>query len=113
MGTLASVSNRTSCNSPCVDAPTVSSTPLVAVPDLSRQEQAKTLLGAVWRSPDRVHQLAQLGRNGNGFCNIPVTDVSEAVRRARALSDARAEAYFACAEYETPDSRTAANESGA
>jgi hypothetical protein len=71
------------------------------------------LLGALWRSPDRIHQIGALNRQTGQFRNIPVCDVGEAVRQALALSDAGSEAYFACAEYATPDSRVAANASGA
>lgn len=71
------------------------------------------LLFALWRSPDRFHQIGALDRQTNRFRNIPVNGVTDAVRRAYALSDAGAEAYFAPAEYLTPDSREAANVSDA
>ena len=71
------------------------------------------LLYALWRSPDRFHQIGALDRQTNTFRNIPVNGVTDAVRRAHALSDARIETFFACAEYLTQNSREAANVSGA
>jgi hypothetical protein len=71
------------------------------------------LLCALWRSPDRFHQIAALDRQTNRFRNIQVNGVTDAVGRAYALSDAGTETYFACAEYLTQNSREAANVSGA
>ena len=68
---------------------------------------------ALWRSPERVHQIGALQRSAHIFTNIPVRNITEAVERAHALSNAGTDAYFACAEYLTPDNRTAANTSGA
>ncbi len=71
------------------------------------------LLNALWRSPDQIHQIGSLDRQTKKFTNTPVKGVSEALSLAQALSDAGVDAYFACSEYATPDSRTAANVSGA
>ena len=76
-------------------------------------EQAHSLLGALWQSPRLVHQIGSLDRTTNRFSNFPVTNVDDAVLRAFAQSDAGNEAYFACAEYSTTHSRTAANTVGA
>jgi hypothetical protein len=71
------------------------------------------LQNALWRSPHRHHQIGVLDRQTKLFKNIPVKDAAEAVKRALKLSNASAEAYFACAEFLTPDSRGANNASGA
>src|SRR5450759_2579197 len=67
------------------------------------------LLGALWRSPDRVHEIGTLDMQTRSFRNVPVNGVSEAVACAFALSNAGVDAYFACAEYQTPNSCEAAN----
>src|ERR1035438_10586114 len=71
------------------------------------------LLEDLWGSPNRSHQLGTLDRQTGKFRNIPVNGVADAVRHTLALSDAGKEAYFACAEYLTPNTREAANVSGA
>ena len=71
------------------------------------------LLGAMWRSTDLCHQLGILDRQNNRFKNLPVDGVDDAVAQALKLSSEGTEIYFACAEYLTPNSRTAANASGA
>jgi hypothetical protein len=70
------------------------------------------LLGALWRSSDNVHQIGVLDRQKR-FKNLPVDGVADAVEQAQKLSSEGTEVYFACAEYLTPDSRKAANASGA
>ena len=71
------------------------------------------LLDALWRSPDRFHQIGVWYPQRKKFKNLPVNDVADAVAQALKLSSEGVETYFACAEYQTPDSRTAANASGA
>ena len=71
------------------------------------------LLAALWRSPDRSHQIGILDRQNHKFKNLPVDGVADAIAQAQKLSNAGHEVYFACAEYLTPDSRAAANASGA
>jgi hypothetical protein len=71
------------------------------------------LLDAMWRSPDLFHQIGILDRQYNRFKNLPVDGATDAVAQAQKLSSEGAEVYFACAEYLTPDSRVAANASGA
>ena len=71
------------------------------------------LLEVMWRSPDRIHQISIQDRQNRKFKNLPVDGVADAVARALKLSSEGTEVYFACAEYLTPDSRTAANASGA
>lgn len=77
------------------------------------QNSSVPLLNALWRSPDQVHQIGTLDRSISMFKNIPVNDISVAVKRALALSAAGTETYFACAEYMISNSRVAANVSGA
>jgi putative DNA primase/helicase len=71
------------------------------------------LLTALWRTPDRIQQIGILDRQNSRFSNLPVADVAEAIAQAQQRSDQGAEVYFACAEYLTPDSRTAANATSA
>ncbi|MFO7459465.1 MAG: hypothetical protein R6X07_02495, partial [Desulfatiglandales bacterium] len=54
-----------------------------------------------------------MDRQTKQFTNIPVKGALDAAERAHKLSDAGMDVYFGCAEYETPDSRTASNASGA
>lgn len=70
------------------------------------------LLAALWRS-DRIHQLGTLDRHSKKFRNYHVNSVSAAVKRALDFSADGMETYFALAEYLTPNSRIAANVSGA
>jgi hypothetical protein len=51
------------------------------------------------------------GRRDSKTCQS--TAVADAVEQAQKLSSEGTEVYFACAEYLTPDSRKAANASGA
>ncbi len=71
------------------------------------------LLKALWRSPDKAHQLATLDRKTGRFNNEPLSNISDIQKQIQRLSDRQVDLYFACAEYETPDNRTAANASGA
>lgn len=71
------------------------------------------LLSALWRTPALVHQMGVRGKSGVGFQNVPVAGASEAMARALAASKDGNEAYFACAEYSTPDNRKASNAAGA
>lgn len=73
----------------------------------------RVLLEALWRSPERAHQIAEMNVWNKRFQNVPVKTVHEAVDSALGLSDAGADTYFACAEYLSPKSRTADNTSGA
>jgi hypothetical protein len=67
----------------------------------------------MWRSPDRSHQIGVHDRKNKIFKNLPANNVTVAVRKALKLSNEGTEVYFACAEYLKPDSRVAANASGA
>lgn len=71
------------------------------------------LLNALWRSPDRVHQVGTLNRLTKFFTNTPVKDAVDALTRAQALSAQGVDTYFACAEYLSPGSRKADNVAGA
>lgn len=77
------------------------------------KQGAQELLEALWHSPDCVHQIGEMNRRCKWFQNLPIKAVSEAVDRAFELSDTGSDAYFACAEYRSPESRTADNVSGA
>ena len=71
------------------------------------------LINALWRSAGKHHQLGKLDRETRKFQNILVIQRARATERARLISSGGTEAYFACAEYDTPDNRTATNASGA
>ena len=94
-----------------VDQPDVrDQSPAVHHPDIS---PGNRLLTALWRSPDRSHQIGILDRQTNKFKNLPVKDAAGAVARAPQLSHEGFDTYFACAEFRTPNSREAANAAGA
>ena len=67
----------------------------------------------MWCSTDLCHQLGTLNRQYKRFNNLPVGGMADAVTQALKLSSEGTEAYFACAEYQTPVSQVAANASGA
>ena len=67
----------------------------------------------MWRSPDLHHQLSVRDPSDGSFRNVPVKDVAEAVALAHRYSEEGLDVYFGCAEYLTPESRTAANAAGA
>ena len=71
------------------------------------------LLKALWRSPDRVHQIGGLNRKTKWFSNTLVKDAVDALARAQSMSGPGIDPYFAPAEYRTPNSRTADNILGA
>jgi hypothetical protein len=70
--------------------------------------QAESLLGPIWRSSALIHQIGFKGAT-SPFANRVVHSVTQAVARAKALSDAGLDAYFACAEFLDPANRTASN----
>ena len=105
-------------------SPTIetSSQPLGTSPEAQKQSPniqhpssppGTRLLADLWPSTDLVHQLGTQNRQNKTFKNLPVDGVADAVARALKLSSEGKEAFFACAEYLTQDSRTAANASGA
>jgi len=105
-------------------SPTIetSSQPLGTSPEAQKQSPniqhpssppGTRLLADLWPSTDLVHQLGTQNRRNKTFKNLPVDGVADAVARALKLSSEGKEAFFACAEYLTQDSRTAANASGA
>lgn len=67
------------------------------------------LLNALWRSPDKVHQIGGLNRKTRKFTNTPVKNAVVALARVKSLSGAGIDSYFAPAEYLTSTSRTASN----
>lgn len=77
-----------------------------------REKPALDLLKALWRSPDKTHQIGLLDRQTNHFRNIPVKSLAEAMELIQKQAPS-VDLYFACAEYETPNNRKAANASGA
>ncbi len=79
----------------------------------STNQQSQPLLSACWRSPDRAHFIGTLDRRTGKFKNIPVKDAVEAANFAMAYSAMGLDAYFACAEFASPDSRTSQNAAGA
>ena len=78
-----------------------------------KKHGGSVLLNALWRSPDRTHQIAEMNGGTKRFQNIPVETTDEAINYAFRLSETGADTYFACAEYLSPNSRTADNVSGA
>ena len=100
-----------------IKIPSVSTSPEAQQPPPVIQHPAHPtghrLLDALWRSPDRFHQIGTLNRQNGRFNNLPVDGVTDAVEQALKLSSEGKEAYFACAEYLTSDSREASNASGA
>ena len=102
--------------------PSTGTPPIDSSPEAQEQSPAdhhpenppgSQLLNAMWPSPDRSHQTGTLDRRNNRFKNLQVNSVADAVERALKLSSEGNEAFFACAEYLTPNSRAAANASGA
>ena len=81
-------------NTACVFAQ-VASIALSATTSAPQHDLARTLLEVLWRSPNRVHQIAARGGISNKFRNIPVTGVGDAVSRALGLSAAGADTYCA------------------
>ncbi len=107
---LASAIAPTPFTNPAPDKAAGTTAELDAQPDIAFDSK---LLLAIWRSPDLVHQIGILDRSKSGFQNVPVADVSDAMQRALSASKAGLEAYFACAEFQTPDNRKAINAAGA
>src|ERR1039458_1652418 len=94
-----------SCNKVNPPAPGLSTMPQspqqpegAAAADGFKSGDGIQLLGALWPSQDRVHLISAAARHTVTFRNMPVNAVSDAVRKALALSDAGADAYFACVE---------------
>lgn len=71
------------------------------------------LLTGLWNSPDKCHQIGMLDRVTGRFTNFQVRNIAAAVAMATGFSAAGNDVYMACAEYATPDNRTATNASGA
>lgn len=69
----------------------------------------KQLLPVQWRSPESVHFIGTLDRRTGKFKNIPVKNVEEAHNCALAYSAMGLDAYFAVAEFASPESRTTPN----
>jgi hypothetical protein len=70
------------------------------------------LLAALWPSTDHFHQIGTQNRQNKKFRNLPADGVADAVAQTQKLSSEGKEAFFACAEYLTPDNRLAANACG-
>lgn len=77
-----------------------------------RSWRPRRFLSAMWRCPERQHLIA-VKYPDTAFRNIPVAAIEEASSLALKYSDEGADVYSACAEYLTPDNRTAANAVGA
>jgi hypothetical protein len=74
---------------------------------------AETLLRAIWRSPQRFHQLGVMRRDSGQFQNRSVRGIDEALEVASDQCSAGLDVYHACAEFESTLGRTAANVSWA
>ena len=100
-----------------IKIPSISTSPEVQDQSTAIEQPAdpagEHLLSALWQSPGSCHQIGVQDRQTGMFKNIPVKDAAEAVTLAQKQSDQGHEVYFACAEYQNQDSRTAANASGA
>ena len=70
------------------------------------------LIEAFWRSDKQIHQICYHDRIANYFKNTPV-NIKDATSLAQKNSDDGKETYFAPAEYNNPDNRTASNALGA
>ena len=101
-------------SSPGVPAPqTPSASCPSRVADIAVADGGIRLLKALWRSPEKVHQIGGLNRKSKWFSNTPVKDGVDALARAQSMSNSGIDPYFAPAEYRTPNSRTAENVPGA
>lgn len=74
---------------------------------------AKQLLQALWRSSNQCHQIGILDRKTQRFQNMSVDSVDQAITQLNAQNKDGLDLYFACAEFSTPDNRTATNSIGA
>lgn len=88
-------------------------TPRTAGVSTSHSVPAKKLLEALWRPRNGVHQISYQNRVKRQFNNQFVKDINEAINHSFVNSNAGLDSYFAMAEYNTSDNRTAANTSGA
>ncbi|TDP74074.1 DNA primase family protein [Roseateles toxinivorans] len=71
---------------------------------------AELLLGALWPTSTLNHHIGVLDRGGvPQFKNIAVPNVAFAIDAAGKYSAAGADAYFACAEFKSPENRKAEN----
>lgn len=94
----------------------ISSDPVVeqtATTPANISNRGDLLLEALWRSPNRTHQIGSLNRASHRFTNISVKNAVSAFEQAKKMSVQRTETYFACAAYKTEFSRTTENVSGA
>lgn len=73
------------------------------------QQTASTLLAALWRSDNHVHQLGTLDKRNKRFRNFPVDSIKAGVKLAIRSSSDGIDTYFACAEFKTGESRKADN----
>ncbi len=103
---------------PTISIPALPTVRIAALPTINivapvlAKYSVDTLLKAMWRG-DRIYQLGSLDRQTTKFKNFHVKDIPTAVTCASALSETGKEAYFACAEYLSANSRIADNVSGA
>lgn len=73
---------------------------------------AEYLLSALWGDDNHVHQLSY--KNAKGFFTpVIVSSISEALAKSEKLNAKGFDVYFACAEYQTNESRLASNTIGA
>lgn len=104
------LTESTSIDSKSTPAPSQIIDPVSLSPP--RSWRARRFLSAMWRCPERQHLIA-VKYPDTAFRNIPVAAIEEASSLALKYSDEGADVYSACAEYLTPDNRTAANAVGA
>lgn len=94
-------------------APCPKFTPRAAGVSTSPTVPAKELLEALWRSRNGTYQISYQNRVKRQFNNQSVKDINDAINHSFVNSNAGLDSYFAMAEYNTSDNRTAANTSGA
>lgn len=66
---------------------------------------ASKLLDAMWRSNDRAHFISIRDPQNGNFWNKSVANVATAIQQATEYSGKGMDVYFACAEYQSTDSR--------
>jgi len=76
-------------------------------------EEATHFLKSCWPSENLYHQIAIRDSNSGRFNNRVIGDVDEAINQAKVISDQGNDAYFAIAEFKTPDNRKSNNAAGA
>jgi len=86
---------------------------IVTDTSINSPENVTKFLQHCWQSTALHHQIATLNSDSGGFSNNPIISIDDAIVQAKTISEQGNDAYFALAEYITPDSRKADNVAGA